>query len=287
MGVEGQGQKAQGCLFKGTKGTCKMDKTPKETDNNNLLWAARVLELIYNFRALKVPQFHKSSQDKYKQLAGKSITGSLRENGKSRADLWAFAGLTAVEVGVKLQNSFCDGNDMTKFCGGNPNGGICEVQLPMPEFKFGRKDCTSACEDPDDFYGFCTPATEAHPDPHGNGESVTSFLNDHFQLEAKESVALMGAHSLGHTNELISGFRHYPWTGFFGKKVLNNDYYKMIADPAGWTRVRREPMWKGIWNNKCRSQESSYLGDEFGNPKKMHWVVRSQWLNNDGGPWVW
>ena len=282
MGHEGPSQSEQGCH---TAGTCMNDKLPHETDNNNLLWAARALEIIYNYQDLKVPRFHKSVDIKYKQLAGKKIAGSLRENGKSRADLWAFAGLTAVEMGVRLQNSFCNGENMTSYCGGNPNGDTCEVQLPMPKFKFGRKDCTQVCEDPDDFYRFCTPATEIHPDPHGNGESVTSYFKDHFQLGAKESIALMGAHSLGHANERVSGFRHYPWTGFITRTVLNNDYFKMIVDPKGWTRVRRQNMYR--WDQKCQSDDSSFHGDEFGNPLKMNWVVRSQWLNNDGGPWNW
>ena len=212
----------------------------------------------------------------------------MRENGKSRADLWAFAGLTAVELGVQLHNSICgssDGSNMTSYCGGNPDGDACAAQLPIPVFKFGRKDCTPSCDGPDDFYGFCTKEMEAHPDPHGNGESVTTFLKDNFQMDAKESVALMGAHTLGHANEKLSGFRHYPWTGFFGKKTLNNDYYKLLADPHIWTRKTLQGQFK--WDPICRSQESSYLGDEYGNPRTVHWVVRSQWLNNDGGPWNW
>ena len=45
MGKEGDGRPTQGCQ---ADQSCKEDKLPKETDNNNLLWVARVLELIYN-----------------------------------------------------------------------------------------------------------------------------------------------------------------------------------------------------------------------------------------------
>ena len=67
--------------------------------------------------------------------------------------------------------------------------------------------------------------------------------------------------------------------------LMLNDYFKMIADPKGWTRVRRQNMYR--WDQTCQSDDSSFIGDELGNPLKMHWVVRSQWLNNDGGPWNW
>ena len=172
---------------------------------------------------------------------------------------------------------------MTAYCGGNPDGDPCEVQLPVPVFRSGRKDCVEQCTGDDAFYQFCTPAQESHPDPHGNGASVTSFFEKEFQLSKKESIALMGAHTLGHANERISGFRHYPWTS--SKSMLNNDYYKLLSRPNGWRRKRHQS--KSKWDNVCQSDRSTFIGDEYGNSMKMDWVTRSQWLRNDGGPWNW
>ena len=222
MGKEGKGVRSQECHF---RKECTHDSLPRETDNNNLVWAARVLEMVYNDNNLMIPRFTGTSpeMDKYKGLSGKAIQGSLRERGKSRADLWALAALTAAELGMHYHNSQCDARNMTLFCGGNPDNDPCEAKLPLPKFKYGRKDCTSQCEGPNNFYEFCTNAKESHPDPHGNGNSVTTFFKEEFQLSAKETIALMGAHTLGHSNERISGFRHYPWTSDYGNVMLNND----------------------------------------------------------------
>ena len=95
----------------------------------------------------------------------------------------------------------------------------------------------------------------------------------------------MGVHTLGHANEVISGFRHYAWTHQIGKNVINNDYYKLMVQPFGWKRLRQQGHSK--LNNKCKNQKSTFIGDEHGNPVKVRWVTRSQWQNNDGGPWNW
>ena len=282
MGREGEGVKHHGC---NRDQTCKEDKLAKETDNNNLLWVARVLEMIYEYDQLELPLFTKDTPEMYKDLPRDTITGSLKETGKSRADLWAFAGMTAVELGVQFHNSICDEDNMNNYCGGNPDNEDCAVELPLPTFKFGRKDCIPKCTGFDSFYDFCTQEEESHPDPQGNGTSVTSFFEEEFGLTAKESVALMGAHTLGHPNEQISAFRHYPWTFGFGKRILNNDYYKMLTKKETWRRKRQQTDSK--WGNKCQSQVSSFYGDEYGRPVRVYWVARSQWQNNDGGPWNW
>ena len=69
---------------------------------------------------LMVPKFKpKLNPAKYVDLGGKKVVGSLRENGKSRADLWAFAGLVAVEFSAVAHNLLCDNANTTNFCGGN------------------------------------------------------------------------------------------------------------------------------------------------------------------------
>ena len=283
MGMEGPSVRTD-CPF---KGKCQRDSLPTETDNNNLLWVARVLELIYEDENLAVPQFKwKFTPDRYKKLSGKKIVGSLKENGKSRADLWAFAGLAAVELAALAHNSLCDEADMTKYCGGQPEDvGSCFYKIPKFDFQYGRKDCVPTCDGPNAFYGFCSQATEIHPDPQGNGKSVTDFFRDQFDLTARETIALMGAHNFGHTNEKISGFRHYPWVKGFKTKALNNEYYKYIVEPKVWRRILQKNIMQAT--NRCKKDISFFEGDEYGNPRKIDWVVRSQWQNTDGGPWNW
>ena len=150
--------------------------------------------------------------------------------------------VVAVELAAQVHNTMCDGTNMTNYCGGQPEDSgytPCSYQIPLLEFKHGRKDCTTKCEGTNAFYEFCTSASEIHPDPQGNGKSVTSFFKSQFGFTARETIALMGAHAIGHTNEQVSGFRHYPWTPGFRNQLLNNEYYKIIAQPYCTVQGRR------------------------------------------------
>ena len=100
-----------------------------------------------------------------------SLQTSLYESGKSRADLWAFAAIVAVEFGVETNNGVCDASiDFLKLGGAAPNvdtttlheqwlGGFiqcneeegkpnCKVNFPRSfKFQTGRKDCTEFGEE--------------------------------------------------------------------------------------------------------------------------------------------
>ena len=65
-----------------------------KTSNNKLELTARSLELIFT-----VPNWPPGAM---------VLPVSLRESGKSRADLWAFAAICAVEFGMELNNRVCD-----------------------------------------------------------------------------------------------------------------------------------------------------------------------------------
>ena len=45
-----------------------------------------------------------------------TLTKSLRESGKSRADLWALAGIVAVEYGIETNNMKCRDPSSTGGC---------------------------------------------------------------------------------------------------------------------------------------------------------------------------
>ena len=66
----------------------------KETNNNGLEYTVGVLEEIY-----KNKDFPRDAP---------SLSVSLRDSGKSRADLWAYATVLAVEYGVETNNRICD-----------------------------------------------------------------------------------------------------------------------------------------------------------------------------------
>ena len=68
--------------------------------NNGLLWTADILEEVYTNK--KFPR------------SAPYLDVSMKESGKSRADLWAFAGLVSVYFGVDLNNKACQGTQDTK-----------------------------------------------------------------------------------------------------------------------------------------------------------------------------
>ena len=124
---------------------------------------------------------------------------------------------------------------------------------------------------------------EFHPSPYANGPETLKFFEDQFGFtNERDVVALMGAHTLGHANDQISGFRNYPWTHGGFEQVLNNNYYKQMANP-GMYRIRKNPSLR----QKCNMKLSTFIGDEYGNAITSYWLPRSQWQNNDGGPWNW
>ena len=81
---------------------CPDDNAGPTTDNNNLFWAARVLEEIYTNKNY-APAPH--------------LGTSLRDSGKARADLWAFAALVATQYAERLYNkNYCTALKLNKFC---------------------------------------------------------------------------------------------------------------------------------------------------------------------------
>ena len=74
----------------------------KFTNNNGLRPTVEVLEAIY--------------VDPLFPLKSPALTVSLRDSGKSRADLWSLAAVTAVELGVETNNRKCEYPDSVKGC---------------------------------------------------------------------------------------------------------------------------------------------------------------------------
>ena len=83
-----------------------------------------------------------------------SLAISLRDSGKSRADLWAFAAIVATEYGIETNNMLCDGtfNSNPEIqCSDRIGTNDCRINLSRSlKFQTGRKDCIS--DDPDRGY---------------------------------------------------------------------------------------------------------------------------------------
>ena len=121
--------------------------------------------------------------------------------GKSRADLWALAGIVAVEYSINENNLACTAatlpwtrkNTGAEGCGRRDmESSGCFIQMPRIPFRTGRTDCTPGAEP------YTASKTEVHPSPFANGPMTLQWFETNFALtDPKEVVALMGAHTLG------------------------------------------------------------------------------------------
>ena len=79
----------------GTKmGDMKFPDVTK-TDHNGLLYTADLLEVVYTDPA-------------FPKIKGVVLEKSMKESGKSRADLWHFAALVAIHYGANNNNLACN-----------------------------------------------------------------------------------------------------------------------------------------------------------------------------------
>ena len=256
-----------GCLNFDGMGKFIRDPMTKEersgANNNNLVWVAQVLESVY-----KNPTFGRKDLEHFET--------SLFDRGMSRADLWAFAGIVALETGIKRNNDYCQ-KDITGTC--NADKKIdCSItsidEIIASTFKTGRSDCNPtdsevACDAPNDKYAFCTKKSEVKPNPHQNGTVTTKFFKDNFNLNPKEAIALLGAHTFGAPNERTSGFRKYGWVAS-GQDTFNSVYFQNIVKDKG--------------NKKSQMGKGGGYGDAFGNPINFSWNIRKEGFSHQ---WTW
>jgi len=231
--------------------------------NNGLKPTVEVLEAIYTDRG----------------FPGRSppLPISLQQSGKSRADLWAFAALVAVEYSITLNNHVCDGP--SKFapeqCHPRVNMSDCKVELPRPfSFKTGRRDCvsTGAPWKNSSSPSFMTQKEERHPDPQSNGSGTVEFFRRDFGFTGRETVAIMGAHTIGRVHVILSLFR-YTWKARSGR-LFNNGYYRNLASKRDWFFPSGE-------------KECVTVGNANGERPEARWVAHVRGDTTVGGPVQW
>jgi len=199
---------------------------------------------------------------------------SLESRKKSRADLWAFASLLAVEEGIIRHNQACLGDRTPRGftqCVQKEGEEGCEIRPSRPfTFKTGRKDCISSHDEK-----YKADEIDVFPDDHLNGPMLVTYMEDHFGFSGKETVAIMGAHTLGKFHQHLSGFQ-YTWTVDF--QAFNNQYYRALAARDDW--FFDTPI--GELEGKCTK-----VGDAWGNKARALWIARKNKVFKNGLPIQW
>ena len=214
-----------------------------------------------------------------------SLSGSLQQLGKSRADLWQFAGIVALERALERANRACDldkwSRQQTALLESRE---ACEFKLRVPlKFKSGREDCIPE----DGGTGYKAAKTEVQPLLMGDGNHATDFFLTEFGMEAELSQALQAVHGAVHSSAL--GVK-YTW---FGSGYISNMYYKWIANYATFEMPKKggggdlsfkDKNMPGLDNVNLHAK-----GDTDGNPRNQTgWRASCMysWDTIEGGPCV-
>ena len=166
------------------------------------------------------------------------LSASPKELGMSRADLWSFAGLVALDSLQKKSRDLCSVEQQKGYnltC--NDWTSPCFSQFPAEAknlFKTGRSDCVPISY-ASSKQGYLAAEPEVMPDPNGNGPMTAKYFKDNFNMTAKEGLALMGAHTVGQYSTFQTHI-DYAWVRTKNSKrtqVFNNEYFKtLVAKPA-------------------------------------------------------
>ena len=206
---------------KGCDGCLNLDENLE--DNAGLQITVAVLEKLFDDKDFPLD-------------LGISLDKSPKDLGMSRADLWAFTGLVSLAYYQKNTEKLCnDKNEHDKLmCDEETEDSPCFT--PYPEsiyslFKTGRRDCQPRA-DADSKHGYRPAFKEVHPNLGFNGKMTIDYFKKHFKLNAREALALMGAHTVGNFN-MINSKVDYAWVRKRKSKqseVFNNKYYKVLSE---------------------------------------------------------
>jgi len=135
----------------------------------------------------------------------------------SRADFYILTGVTALEESLQFNNA----NLTSSY-----------LQPVRFNFKYGRCDCPTSPS---------TTADRGFPGGHLGYQGVMDFFRQEFGFNERESVAIMGAHTLGGASGAKgSGFDGFWKENGVAASRLNNRYYTLLADGSvTWENLDR------------------------------------------------
>ena len=189
--------------------------------NDGLQFTAAVLEKLYieadfpEHKILNNPDF--------------KLDASPKDLGISRADLWAFAGLVALDEFQQKTKAYCDVDAVGKTC----DQAVCykpfEAAKFASMFSTGRSDCDPK-KDVTAKQKYLSSKIEAHPNKNGAGQDTVNYFEMYFGLGPRAGLALMGVHTVGQFNPMTAHV-DYAWVRDRDNhnEVFNNEYYQMMS----------------------------------------------------------
>lgn len=168
----------------------------------------------------------------------------------SRADFWALAGIAGIETGLENKYKLC--LDAHK-ANGSASSSPCRKFNPPIDFQWGRLDCHG---------GPYTRKRQIFPNPHHGLEPTLNFFKDHFRLSTRQTVAILGVHTIGGAHSDKSGF-HGQWDETINS--FDNGFYKSLTNPSlSWRPITNRKRTRFQWRGQDR-----------------HGIERSFMLNSD------
>jgi len=179
------------------------------------------------------------------------------ESGLSRADIWALAGLTGVETS---------------------QSGSFFLEFPL-QF-VGRRDCENSeknevCRNAQKEIVACSYKTGPYrhmPSSHLDTAELLHFFRDTFDFSARETVIIMGAHTLGFAKREHSGFDG-PVGWVRDPHRFNNEYYRMLV--GGGNCISEFIDEAPNWSRETMRNSDLVLPDNTTMPDRFVWTRRS------------
>lgn len=243
--------------------------------NNGLQEVVKVLELVYTD-----PAFPRMTP---------VLSKSPKELGMSRADLWAFASMMAIEFGISLNNAACNDPDFVKKttprhdCHPRQGEPDCLVKRPR-QFRFstGRRDCIPNATNK---FPYMTWKHESPPDAGGNGEKTLNWFKREFNFSGRETVAIMGGHTLGRMDRGMSSFE-YTWKTRSGH-LFNNGYYRNMVGKPDWFYPTKQSATGGSFRSGPNGGSCRGVGNSSGMRPLARWRPNAFGKLPNGGPNQW
>ena len=242
-------------------------KIPTHGSNNDLQFVVKALELVY-------------TNASWPSMAP-TLPISLRESGKSRADVWQFAANVALEQEIERANYACEYNQYAQQVGVLEGKDKCLIKLHKPiTFQYGRADCISDESKKITDLPYEQTDKETPYNPHGTSTTVLDTLKEDFGFTAEESISLMATHSTNFFGADWIEATKYKWIG----NHLSNMYFKFLASTPTFEA--------GPHGSTYQGQPTSFVlvGDTEGNPVDgTRWIpiCHKMWNSTkspDGGP---